>query len=145
VCRFNTAVADLEGFLGFQEKPPLRFQELPEILQEDAMKLKFFEDSAMPLFLTGLWILQAIQARCVKSEQLLLAKFDLMCYEMLKKNIWLQLFFSFSTNSELDSLQNQKPPFENPTGGVDPPLHGVSLRFFCFQLFENLASIPSKE
>ena len=44
-------VVDLEGFLGFRPKPPLRFQKPPEDLMEDALKLKLLEGSAMPLFL----------------------------------------------------------------------------------------------
>jgi len=35
-------------FLGFQQKPPLRFQEPSEILVEDALKLKYLEGSATP-------------------------------------------------------------------------------------------------
>jgi len=41
---------------------------------------------------------------------LLLAKLNLLCLEMLV----VTLFFWSSTNSELNFLQNQKPPFENP-------------------------------
>jgi len=40
------AVADPEGFLGFQPKTPLRSEDLIE----DALKLKFLEVSTTPLF-----------------------------------------------------------------------------------------------
>ena len=44
------SVADLEGFLGFRPKPPLRFQKPFEYLMEDALKLTFLEGSVTPLF-----------------------------------------------------------------------------------------------
>ena len=46
---YSKAVADLEGFLWFWPKPPLRFQEASRNLVEYTLKLKYLEDSATPL------------------------------------------------------------------------------------------------
>ena len=74
-------MADLEGF-PFEitdYRKPL------EDLMEDALKLKFLEGSATPLFVVEVLVFQVIEVNCVRLRVLLLAKLSLLCLEMLIK------------------------------------------------------------
>ena len=52
---------------------------------EDALKVKFLEGSATPLFVVEVLVFQVIEVNCVRLGVLLLAKLNLLCLEMLIK------------------------------------------------------------
>ena len=86
-------MADLEGFLGFRPNPPLRFQEASRNVQ-DALKLKYLEGGATPLFHSWGIIVPGKWAQCVRVGVLLLTKFYLLCSEVLTKGGWRPFFFN---------------------------------------------------
>ena len=91
---YRYSVADLEGFLGFWLKPPLRFQEAS---WRFALKLKFLKGSATPFFVVKILVFQVIDGNCVRLGVLLQAKLNLLCWYKL-----IVTFFWSSTNSELN-------------------------------------------
>ena len=109
-------MVEQEGFL--------RDSETPENLVEDALKLKFFKGSAMPLFQIELQVLQVqvIQTQCVRVEMLLLAKFKSECFEMLKK-FGCEFFFCSSTN---ELFTKPETSFENLRSVTDGTFRVIS-------------------
>ena len=63
---------------------------------ENAIKLKFLEGRATPLFVVKVLVFQVIEVNCVRLEVLLLAKLNLLCLEMLVETFFfgLQLILS---------------------------------------------------
>ena len=65
-----SAVADLEGFLGFWPKSPLRFQETSWRFNE--LKLNFLKVVPCPFFVVEVLVFQVIEVNCVRLGVLLL-------------------------------------------------------------------------
>jgi len=92
---YSKAVADLEGFLWFRRKSPLRFQEAPRNLVEYTLKLNISKIVPRP-FCSRSMSVPGIQAQCVRLGVLLEAK--LTCSAL---KCWQKLVFSLSLSLSL--------------------------------------------
>jgi len=90
-------------------KPPLRFQETFLRFNGRCIEINFSKVVPRPFFVVEVLVFRVIEVNCVRLGVLLLAKFNLLCLEMLIKAgcdlfffIYLFIFFWSSTNSELN-------------------------------------------